>query len=1250
MGLLRFILLGLFTSAAIIGSCESPQYQVLFNGKDLSQWKGLPRFWSVRDGAIVGQTTQDNPVKSNTFLIWQGGTVGDFEFRCLVRFEGNNSGVQYRSEMADENWLALRGYQADLHPRPDYMGMMYGEKTGRGIIATGGQRVVINADGKSDATDAFTPLGDIATDRWNELVIVAVGNRMIHQINGVTTVDVTDDHPDARRSGLLGLQLHQGPAMKAEYRNLLLRHLDGDQAQRVLQAAIDSSSTADAAETDADTQTPVTKPNAETWLQQSPKPRWIWADKSATNQKVWFRKSFQITAAAKNARLYATCDNRMTLFINGKQAAKSDAWQSPIDQDVSQLIQPGRNVIAIAGQNEGGVAALVAKLTVTDSAGNETSIVTDNSWKRSESSAKGWNATDFDESDWTAAKIIDQIGAGPWGIPGQESGSAGGATVIRPQEIVAPPGFVVEQVYSVPKQQGSWVSLATDPQGRLYASDQGGAGLYRLTLRSGDSPLVEKVSVGSMADVSGAQGLHWAFDSLWFHRNGGHLIRLTDSDGDDHLDTAETYPGTTGGGEHGNHAVLPIPGREGLFLDGGNAAPLASHVRSRVPTWYEGHLLPRMWDSNGHARGRLAPGGWVTELDVDSKQQVVRTIGFRNQYDVALNRHDDLFAYDADMEWDLGLPWYRPTRICLAASGADYGWRSGSGKWPSYYEDSLPPVVEIGPGSPTGLVAGSEADFPTRYRDALFACDWTFGTMYAIHLEPAGAGYRGVAEPFVYGSPLPLTDAVIGADGALYFAIGGRGTGSGLYRVRYLGDQSRAEPTHTDPAAAEACKLRRSLEAFHGVQSPDAIAAAWPILSSDDRFLRHAARIAVESQPLESWAERAVLEPDPQARITAIVALARMGNEYHRAGAMVGLMELRPDSLGKSQLLGMLRGYALIFDRLGKPTERETVQVIAQLDPLLPSEDVEVNTELIRVLTYLRSESVIGKTIKLIENRPPTEPPAWSELASRNKGYGRAIDNLIQSTPPSREIMYAFLLRNLKDGWTLDQRRSYFAFLNEAAKASGGASYAGYLTRIRDEALANCSNEERVALQDITGEDFNPQPDFPIVEPQGPGQKWTVEEALAASRGPKNFERGRSLYFSAKCAACHRLAGLGGAIGPDLTSIPNKFDERYLVEAIVHPSKNISDQYGSSRVLTEDGQILIGLVVEKDNGDLTVYPIDENAKAVEVDADSVELIEASKVSQMPEGLLNRLSRDEVRDLLTYLMSAGNPNDKRWGRN
>ena len=203
------------------------------------------------------------------------------------------------------------------------------------------------------------------------------------------------------------------------------------------------------------------------------------------------------------------------------------------------------------------------------------------------------------------------------------------------------------------------------------------------------------------------------------------------------------------------------------------------------------------------------------------------------------------------------------------------------------------------------------------------------------------------------------------------------------------------------------------------------------------------------------------------------------------------------------------------------------------------------------------------------------------------------------------------------------------------------------LTRIRDEALGNCSDEHRKALGDITGENFNPEPDFPIKQPVGPGKKWTTDEALATRKGKPDFENGRSLFFSAKCASCHRMAGLGGNIGPDLTSVRNKFDERYLAAAIVEPSLHISDQYGSSNVLTDDGKVLTGLVIEQDNGDLEVFPIDVNAKPITVDANSIEAIEPSKISQMPTGLLDTLNADEVRDLMAYIMAAGDKNDKRY---
>ena len=168
------------------------RYQILLNGKDFSGWQGQEGFWSIVSGSIVGQTTPQNPTKGNTFLIWDG-EVEDFDFCCKVKFSGNNSGVQYRSKIVDSDKHVMAGYQADLHPKQSNFGMLYGEKlNGRGIIAQRGQQVVVPAAGKTEVNAAVGDTTQLIDDAWNELRIVAVGNRLIHQINGVTTVDVTD--------------------------------------------------------------------------------------------------------------------------------------------------------------------------------------------------------------------------------------------------------------------------------------------------------------------------------------------------------------------------------------------------------------------------------------------------------------------------------------------------------------------------------------------------------------------------------------------------------------------------------------------------------------------------------------------------------------------------------------------------------------------------------------------------------------------------------------------------------------------------------------------------------------------------------------------------------------------------------------------------------------------------------------------------------------------------------------------------
>ncbi|MBT3212834.1 MAG: DUF1080 domain-containing protein, partial [Planctomycetaceae bacterium] len=219
--MIRILALPLFFVFAVAAHAE--EFQSLFNGKDLSGWAGKEGLWSVKDGAIFGQTTENDPLESNTFLVWQGGDVGNFILKLKVRFSGNNTGVQYRSELFGEpEGFAVKGYQADLHPKPEFYGMLYAEKW-RGIIAKRFQKVVVGDDGKPEV---IGEVGDknqkLVDSEWNELTITAVGNRQIHQVNGITTMDLTDNHPEAKRKGIIALQLHKGPPMKVEFKDIQL--------------------------------------------------------------------------------------------------------------------------------------------------------------------------------------------------------------------------------------------------------------------------------------------------------------------------------------------------------------------------------------------------------------------------------------------------------------------------------------------------------------------------------------------------------------------------------------------------------------------------------------------------------------------------------------------------------------------------------------------------------------------------------------------------------------------------------------------------------------------------------------------------------------------------------------------------------------------------------------------------------------------------------------------------------------------
>jgi hypothetical protein len=206
-------------------------FQSIFDGKSLEKWDGNPDFWRVEDGAITGQTTADKPTKGNTFIIWRGGELADFELKLEYRIIGGNSGIQYRSfEVPDNKWV-IGGYQGDFEAGETYSGILYGERF-RGILCNRGQKTVLKQKDGKFTVEVTGSVGDskeiqskIRKEDWNSYHIVAKGFHFQHFINGVATADCTDEDEARRASGLLALQLHAGPPMKVQFRNIRIKHL-----------------------------------------------------------------------------------------------------------------------------------------------------------------------------------------------------------------------------------------------------------------------------------------------------------------------------------------------------------------------------------------------------------------------------------------------------------------------------------------------------------------------------------------------------------------------------------------------------------------------------------------------------------------------------------------------------------------------------------------------------------------------------------------------------------------------------------------------------------------------------------------------------------------------------------------------------------------------------------------------------------------------------------------------------------------
>lgn len=773
-----------------------------------------------------------------------------------------------------------------------------------------------------------------------------------------------------------------------------------------------------------------------------------------------------------------------------------------------------------------------------------------------------------------------------------------------PEQLLAPEGFEIELLRSAGEDEGSWISMTFDEKGRIIvALDK--QGLARITI--GPEPKFERIE-DSLKHCRGVLFAHGALYANATNSNG--FYRLRDTTGDDQFDEISLlkefdYRSRYGHGQ--NQIKLGPDGMLYLVIGNDCAFPEGVSPDSPYRDPQNDWLLP-----NPHDAGQDDRVGYIVRTDKDGETWEVIAGGLRNQVDVAFNPVGEMFSWDADMEWDIGLPWYRPTRVNHIVSGGEYGWRWGTGKWPDWLADALPSNLDTGLASPTGLEFGTRSHFPTRWKTALFMADWQNGRILAAHPKPVGASYEFEYEVFLEGAPLNVADFVFAEDGAMYFITGGRGSQSGLYRVSYetpmLGPPT-ARPE--DARTVNARKLRHDLERFHTKKDPAAVEFALQHIDSEDPWIRFAARLALERQDVELWRER-VLEA---GSVQGLIALARVGEPSDLEPFLEAFEQLPIEKFETQQLLDALRALQLGFVRLGKPeTSNSPVGRLRMLyAPRGGSESSAVRRELLELLVFLES----------------------------NVAIDFALAHLSKETTQEEQIHIVQTLVHVESGWRLEHHRKIFEWLVRAKRFRGGRLLETTLKNLRTDHLAKLNEVERSKLRDLIEKAEDDTPTEFIAEAPGAFVKaWT----LADFEGELDLENrdlasGRRAAAASMCLVCHRVGEEGGQVGPDLTSVGGRFDSRALLESMIDPSAVVSPKYRSIKYEMNDGSVVHGLAAGVSGAKLRIETNPLTREVVEIDRGAIVSASPSEFSPMPGGLINTLTREQILDLLAYLKSA-----------
>ncbi|HRG08760.1 MAG TPA: c-type cytochrome, partial [Cyclobacteriaceae bacterium] len=486
-------------------------------------------------------------------------------------------------------------------------------------------------------------------------------------------------------------------------------------------------------------------------------------------------------------------------------------------------------------------------------------------------------------------------------------------------------------------------------------------------------------------------------------------------------------------------------------------------------------------------------------------------------------------------------------------------------------------------------------------------------------------------------------------DGAMYFLTGGRRLESDLYRITAIENVDNSPlPTAT---VNEVNQLRRTLEQYHEPKQ-GAIDLAWPNLKHEDRFVRYAARIAVEHQPVVQWQDKALNETDPVILTQAMLALARQGKASVKNKMIAALTKIEFDKLSSSQQIDLARAFEVLITRFGKPEGEARKQLIAYLDSRYPSSSNELNRLLSKVLVYVEAPGSTEKTLTLLQTAKDDAQEktvsASSDLIMRNPQYGLDIARMLSNVPPAQQTYLATVLSEATEGWTPELHDTYFKWFANAFTYKGGVSYIGFIDKARKKALTHVPNDKVDYYNTLSGAELLTQSGNDLADkpqPKGPGRRRTLEESLALVEqlSQRDFENGKNMYAATLCSSCHSMRGEGGAVGPDLTQVGTRFSAKDILEHTLDPNKEISDQYAATVFTMKDGSSIVGRLINEEDGKYFVSQNPFMPQALrEVSKADVVSTKRSTVSLMLPGLLGRLNDDEIKDIVAYLVAGGNP--------